>query len=132
MGRMHRVREQHGFIFAKRIQQFLITGDESALLVFIKPARNDLRLVIFKAKTVQQRDQPRAAFIGKAALRLDPSADPARRTRQRRRDPCLQPVLIRAAHPAHTAARLKARQSRLRRKARARRARCASLGSSST
>jgi hypothetical protein len=40
------------------IQQLVIVLNERLLLGFIELARNNLRLVIFEPKAMQQRDQP--------------------------------------------------------------------------
>ena len=62
--------------------------------IFVELARDDVRLVIFEPQTMQQRDQSRAAFINEAEFLLDPGADLACRTRQRRADPRLQIVFL--------------------------------------
>ena len=48
MGRMHRVREQHGLVVAQGIHQLFIARDESLLLLFVELARDDVWLVIFE------------------------------------------------------------------------------------
>src|SRR5271154_2276525 len=57
---------------------------------------------------MQQRDQPRAAFVDEAEFLGDPGADLARRARQGRPDPGLQGVALLGAHLARTAAHLEA------------------------
>ena len=52
MGRMHRVREQHGLVVAQGIQEFVIALDESLLLLFVEFARDDVRLVILQPQTI--------------------------------------------------------------------------------
>ena len=39
MGRMHRVREQHGFVVGQGIQEIIVALDESLLLLFVEFAR---------------------------------------------------------------------------------------------
>ena len=68
VGGMHRVDEQHGLAGGQGVQQLFITLDECPLLVFVELARDDFRLVICKAKAVQQRDQPRAAFVRRGRI----------------------------------------------------------------
>jgi hypothetical protein len=106
IGRMHRVREQHGFVVAQGIQQIIVALDESLLLVFVELARDHVRLVILQPQAMQKRDQSRAAFVDKGAFLLDPGADLACRKWQRRADPGLQSVLLLlhaqiACAPAH-------------------------------
>src|SRR5271168_4318840 len=60
---------------------------------------------------MQQRDQPRAAFVDEAEFLGDPGADLARRARQGRPDPGLQGVALLGAHLARTAAHLEAGQA---------------------
>ena len=105
MGRMHRVDEQHSFVIRQGIQEIIVALDERLLLLYVELARDDVRLVIFEPQTMQQRDQPRAAFINEAEFRLDPGADLACRTRKRRAYPRLQIVFLLggqiACAPAH-------------------------------
>src|SRR6202041_3827606 len=57
---------------------------------------------------MQQRDQPRAAFVDEAEFLGDPGADLARRARQGRPDPGLQSLAWLGAHFARVAAHLEA------------------------
>src|ERR1700719_3242212 len=57
---------------------------------------------------MQQRDQPRAAFVDEAEFLGDPGADLARRARQGRPDPGLQSLALLGAHFARAAAHLEA------------------------
>ena len=41
MGRMHRVREQHGFVVGQGIQEIIVALDECLLLLFVEFARDD-------------------------------------------------------------------------------------------
>jgi hypothetical protein len=54
--------------------------------VFIELAGDGIGLVIFEIEAVQQRDQPRAAFVNEAEFLRDKGADRARRARQRGAD----------------------------------------------
>ena len=72
--------ERHGLAAGHGIQRIVIAFDEIALLLPVELARDDLRPAICEAKAVQQRDQTRAAFLGKAEFHPDPGADLARRT----------------------------------------------------
>ena len=111
MGRMHGVREQHGFVVAQGIQEAIIACDEGLLLRFVELARDDVRLVIRQTQAVQQRDQSRAAFVDEAKFLLDPGPDLARRPRQARGDPSLQVVFLRGAHKARAPAHIEAGQA---------------------
>ena len=44
---MHRTQEQHGLVWAKRVPQLLVTGDERLLFFRIELAADDFRLVVF-------------------------------------------------------------------------------------
>src|SRR5450755_4618581 len=105
MGRMYGVRKQHGLVFAQGIQQLFVALNESLLLFFVELARDDIGFVIFEPQAMQQRDQSRPAFVNDVEFILDPCADLARRTRQRRAYPRLQIVLLLhtqiACAPAH-------------------------------
>jgi len=105
MGRMYGVRKQHGLVFGQGIQQIIVALDESLLLLCVELARDDVGLVILQPQTIQKRDQSRAAFINEGEFLLDPGADLAGRTRQRRTDPRLQIVFLLhtqiACAPAH-------------------------------
>ena len=61
MGRMYRIRKQHGFVARQGIQEIIVALDERLLLLFVELARNDTRLVILKPQTMQERDQSNAA-----------------------------------------------------------------------
>src|SRR5271156_6633343 len=104
---MHRVREQHRLVVAQGIQQLFIALNESLLLAFIELARNDIRLVIFQAQPMQQRDQSRTAFVNEAEFPLDPGTDLARRARQRRADKHLQCIFLRGAQKTRATADVK-------------------------
>ena len=54
MGRMHRVREQHGFVVGQGIQEIIVALDECLLLLFVEFARDDVRLVILQPQTMQK------------------------------------------------------------------------------
>ena len=95
MGWMHRVGEQHRFVVRQGIQEIIVALDERLLLLFVELARNGVRLVVFETQAMQQRDQSRAAFLDEAGFLLDPGADLACRTRQRRANPRLQIVFLR-------------------------------------
>src|SRR5664279_1437478 len=110
MSWMHRVNEQHSFIVRQGIQEIIVALNERLLLHYVELARNDIRLVIFQSQTMQQRDQPRAAFINETEFRLDPGPDLAGRTRQSRSNPDLQFFLLLAVHLASTATGLKTSQ----------------------
>src|SRR5271154_5682722 len=60
---------------------------------------------------MQQRDQPRAAFVDEAEFLGDPGAYLARRARQARPDPGLQGIALLGAHFARAAAHLEAGQA---------------------
>jgi len=111
VGRMHGVREQHGLVVAQGIQELFITLDESLLLLFVEPAWNDSRLVIFEPQAMQQRYQSRTAFVNEAKLLLDPGADVARRARQRRADKDFQCVFLRGAQKARAPAHVETGQT---------------------
>src|ERR1035437_1187357 len=110
MSWMHRVNEQHSFIVRQGIQEIIVALNERLLLHYVELARNDIRLVIFQSQTMQQRDQPRAAFINETEFRLDPGPDLAGRTRQSRSNPDLQFCLLLAVHLASAATGLKTSQ----------------------
>ena len=94
MGRMHRVREQHGFVVGQGIQEIIVALDECLLLLFVEFARDDVRLVILQPQTMQKRNQSRTAFVNEAEFLFDKGADLARRARQRRADKGLQCVFL--------------------------------------
>ena len=111
MGRMHRVGEQHGLVGTQGIHQVFIARNESALLLFVELARDDVRLVIFKTQPMQQRDQSRAAFVNETVFLFDPGADVARRTRQCRADKNFQCLFLRGAQKACASAHVEAGQT---------------------
>src|ERR1700761_2026628 len=90
MGRMHRVHEHRDLVVAHGIHQVFVARNERLLRFRIELARDDFGLVIFESQAMQQRDQPRAAFVDEAEFLRDPGADLARRARQGRPDPGLQ------------------------------------------
>ena len=92
MGRMHRVREQHGFVVGQGIQEIIVALDECLLLFFVEFARDDVRLVILQPQTMQKRNQSRTAFVNEAEFLFDKGADLARRARQasRRQRPSMR------------------------------------------
>ena len=53
MGRMHRVRKQHGLAIGQGIQEIIVFRDEVLLLLFVELARDQVRLVIFEPQTMQ-------------------------------------------------------------------------------
>ena len=63
-------------------------------------ARDQVWLVIFKAKPVQKRDQPRTAFINNAKLRLNPGPDLTGRARQTAGNPGFKCCLLAGAELA--------------------------------
>jgi hypothetical protein len=67
--------------------------------------------VIFKTQTMQQRDQSQTAFVDQPELFLDPGADVARRTRQRRADKVFQCVFLRDAQKARAPAHVETGQA---------------------
>ena len=75
---MHRIQEQHGLVWAKRVPQLLVTFDEGLLFFRIELAADDFRLVVFQAQPGQQGDQPRTAFVNHAEFPLDKGSDLAR------------------------------------------------------
>ena len=83
---MDRISEQHDLVIAQGIQSLVVVLDERLLLVFIELAGDDIGLVIFEIEAVQQRDQPRAAFVNEAEFLLYEGADLPRRARQRGAD----------------------------------------------
>src|SRR4029077_12053148 len=92
-------------------KSFVMALDEILLLLHVELARNDIGLVIFEPQAMQQRDQPRTAFINEAEFPLDPGTDLARRARQRRADKGLQCVFLRAAQKARAPAHVEAGQA---------------------
>jgi len=83
---MDRISEQHDLVIAQGIQSLVVVLNERLLLVFIELAGDDIGLVIFEIKAVQQRDQSRAAFVNEAEFLRDKGADLARRAWQRGAD----------------------------------------------
>src|SRR5271157_1428402 len=88
----------------------LIVLDEGLLLVLVELGRNDIRLVIFEPQAMQQRDQPRTAFVNEAKFLFDPGTDLARRARQRRADESFQSVFLRGTQKTGAAAHVEAGQ----------------------
>ena len=111
MGRMHRVREQHGFVVGQGIQEIIVALDECLLLLFVEFARDDVRLVILQPQTMQKRNQSRTAFVNEAEFLFDKGADLARRARQRRADKGLQCVFLLGAQKARAPAHVEAGQA---------------------
>src|SRR5271167_580409 len=60
---------------------------------------------------MQQRDQPRAAFVDKAKFLGDPGTDVTRRAREGRPNPGLQSSVLQGRHLARTAAHVEAAQA---------------------
>src|SRR4029077_15188353 len=67
-----------------------------------------MRLVIFEPQPMQQRYQSRTAFINEPEFLLDPSADLARRARQRSADKDFQGVFLRGTQKARAPAHVEA------------------------
>jgi len=61
MSRMDGVDEDDRLVAVHRVEQVLVTVNESLLLGVVEAARHGVRLAIVKAQTMQQGDQPRAA-----------------------------------------------------------------------
>jgi len=77
MSWMHRVHEHRDFVVAHGIHQVFVARDERLLRFRIELARDDFGLVIFESQAMQQRDQPRAAFVDQAESRRRPGASSA-------------------------------------------------------
>jgi hypothetical protein len=105
------VREQHGLIAGQGIQQLIVALDERLLLRFVELARDDFRIVIFEPKTMQERDQSRAAFVDETEFLLDKGADSARRAWQGRTNPRFQIVFLLGAQIAGASANIEAGQA---------------------
>src|SRR6478752_10152114 len=107
MGRMDRISEQHDLVIAQRIQNLVVVLDERLLLVFIELTGDDIGLVIFEIEAVQQRDQPRAAFVNEAEFSRDEGANLPRRARQRGSDKGFQGLFLHSTQKACAAAYVK-------------------------
>src|SRR5450756_2045112 len=64
MGRMYRVRKQHGFVVRQGIQEIIVALDERPLLLFVELARNDTRLVICLLYTSDAADDLLCVDLG--------------------------------------------------------------------
>ena len=49
IGWMHRIHEQHRFVWAERVLKLLVIGNEGLLFFRIQAAADDLRLVVFQS-----------------------------------------------------------------------------------
>ena len=91
MRRMHRVSKQDRLVGLQLVEQRFILLNESRLLLRVQLARDRLRFAVFHAESVQQSNQPRAAFVVDTAFPRDPGTDLAGGARQGRGDPGFQP-----------------------------------------